>query len=87
MDPADLELFAPPPELMAGPREGQRETVQAKALLEKTERLLQTVPEQDRAEVERLMTAVRNNLTDRRWDELPASCGALSDVLFYLEDA
>src|SRR5262249_11838789 len=30
-----------PPELVAGPREGQRETVQARALLEKAERLLE----------------------------------------------
>jgi molecular chaperone DnaK len=85
-DPGDLELTSPP-ELVPGPREGQRESVQAKALLEKAERLLSSVPDQDRAEIERLMTAVRNNLTDRRWDELPAACDALTDVLFYLEDA
>jgi molecular chaperone DnaK len=86
IDTGDLELTSPP-ELVPGPREGQRESVQAKALLEKAERLLPSLPDQDRAEIERLMTAVRNNLTDRRWDELPASCDALTDVLFYLEDA
>jgi molecular chaperone DnaK len=86
IDPGDLELTSPP-ELVPGPREGQRESVQAKALLEKAERLLPSLPEQDRAEIERLMTAVRNNLTDRRWDELPTACDALTDVLFYLEDA
>ena len=32
------------PELVPGPREGQRETVQARALLEKAERLLEKVP-------------------------------------------
>jgi molecular chaperone DnaK len=75
-----------PPELVAGPREGQRETVQARALLEKAERLLATVPTEDKAEVERLMTNVRNALTDRHWDQLATACNALSDVLFYLED-
>jgi molecular chaperone DnaK len=78
---------APPPELVAGPREGQRETVQARALVEKAERLLPSVPDADKPEVERLLTAVRNALTDRRWPELTTACNELSDVLFYLEDA
>jgi molecular chaperone DnaK len=75
------------PELVVGPREGQRETVQARALLEKAERLTAAAPAEDQAEVERLMTAVRNALTDRRWDELTTASNELSDVLFYLEDA
>jgi molecular chaperone DnaK len=74
------------PELVPGPREGQRESVQAKALLEKTERVLANAPPQDRPELERLMTAVRNSLTDRRWEELAAASNELSDVLFYLEE-
>jgi molecular chaperone DnaK len=84
---SDEPVLAGIPTLVAGPREGQRESVQAKALLEKAERLLARTSEADRAEVERLMVSVRNNLTDRRWDDLPAACNALSDVLFYLEDA
>jgi molecular chaperone DnaK len=75
-----------PPELVPGPREGQRETVQARALLEKAERLLEKVQPEDRTEIERLMTSVRNALTDRHWDELTAACNELSDVLFYVED-
>jgi len=75
------------PELVPGPREGQRETVQARALLEKAERLGTAAQPEDRAELERLMTAVRNALTDRRWEELTAASNELSDVLFYLEDA
>src|SRR5205823_7498131 len=39
------------PDLVPGPREGQRETVQARALLEKAERLLDKVAPEDRAEV------------------------------------
>src|SRR5262245_14863567 len=73
-----------PPELVAGPREGQRETVQARALLEKCERLLPNLQPEDRTEVERLMTNVRTALTDRKWDQLSRACNELSDVLFYL---
>ena len=75
------------PELVSGPREGQRETVQARALLEKAERIAAATQPEDRAELERLMVGVRNALTDRRWDELGAASNELSDVLFYLEDA
>jgi molecular chaperone DnaK len=74
------------PELAPGPREGQRETVQARALLEKAERLLERVQPEDRAEVERLMTKVRTALTDRQWDKLTTASNELADTLFYLED-
>jgi molecular chaperone DnaK len=76
-----------PPTLMPGPREGQRETVQARALLEKAERLLEKVQPEDRTEIERLMTRVRTALTDRQWARLNQACNDLSDTLFYLEDA
>jgi molecular chaperone DnaK len=74
------------PELVAGPREGQRETVQARALLEKAERALQNASAEDRAEVERLMERVQTALTDRRWDQVAAASNELADILFYLED-
>jgi molecular chaperone DnaK len=75
------------PELVPGPREGQRETVQARALLEKAERLLEHMSPDDRSEVQRLMDKVHTSLTDRRWDMVTASANELSDILFYLEDA
>src|SRR5579884_3042199 len=75
------------PSLVPGPREGQREAVQARALLEKAERLLDRTQPEDRVEVERLMTRVRTALTDRQWDKLTAACNELADTLFYLEDA
>jgi molecular chaperone DnaK len=75
------------PALVPGPREGQREAVQARALLEKAERLLERVQPEDRPEVERLMTGVRTALTDRHWDKVTAASAELADVLFYLEDA
>jgi molecular chaperone DnaK len=79
--------FTELPELAPGPREGQRETVQARALLEKAERLLERVQPEDRVEVERLMTKVRTALTDRQWDKVTAACNELADTLFYLEDS
>jgi molecular chaperone DnaK len=78
---------AAPPALVPGPREGQRETVQARALLEKAERLAEKLSPEDRGEVERLMTRLRNALTDRQWPRVGEACGELSDVLFYLEVA
>jgi molecular chaperone DnaK len=77
---------AEPPELVAGPREGQRETVQARALLEKAERLLERLSIEDRGEVEKLMERVRTALTDRQWDKVTAAGNELTDVLFYLEE-
>jgi molecular chaperone DnaK len=74
------------PSLAPGPREGQRETVQARALLEKADRLLPRVQPEDKAEVERLMTQVRVALTDRKWEELTTASNELADTLFYLED-
>ncbi len=75
------------PELAPAPREGQRETVQARALLEKAERIRQKVTAEDQAELDKLMEKVRVHLTDRKWEPLNQSCNELTDVLFYLEDA
>jgi molecular chaperone DnaK len=87
--PASEELPAEEdemPTLAPGPREGQRETVQARALLEKAERILPNVIAEDRPEIERLMERVRTALTDRQWDKVTAACNELADLLFYLED-
>jgi molecular chaperone DnaK len=75
-----------PPELVAGPREGQRETVHARALLEKAERLLERLPPDDRGEVDKLMQNVRTALMDRQWEKVTTSSNELADVLFYLEE-
>ncbi|MBM4072945.1 MAG: heat-shock protein Hsp70 [Planctomycetes bacterium] len=81
---------APPsreaPELVAGPREGQRETVQARALLEKAERLVGNLNAEDKEEVDRLMEQLRTALTDRKWNDVTSACNELSDILFYLEE-
>lgn len=84
--PAEADAENELPSLLPGPREGQRETVQARALLEKAERLVQNVSPEDRGEVERLMERVRTAMTDRRWEQVTAASNELSDILFYLED-
>jgi molecular chaperone DnaK len=75
------------PVLDPGPREGQREAVQARALLEKAERLLERVTPEDRTEVDRLIGNVRVALTERQWDKVTSASNELADTLFYLEDA
>ncbi len=84
--PEDEIIEGEIPALVPGPREGQREAVQARALLEKAERLLPQVQPEDRVEVERLMENVRVALTDRRWEKLTTASNELADILFYLED-
>ncbi|HJZ92830.1 MAG TPA: Hsp70 family protein [Gemmataceae bacterium] len=74
------------PILDAGPREGQREAVQARALLEKAERLREKAAPEDQTELDRLMQNVRAALDDRNWSALESASNALADVLFYLED-
>jgi molecular chaperone DnaK len=74
------------PELVPSPREGQRESVQARALLEKAERLLEKVAPEDKVELERMLSAVRAAVTDRQWEKVTKACNELSDILFYLED-
>jgi molecular chaperone DnaK len=75
------------PTLDAGPREGQREAVQARALLEKAARLREKASAEDQAELDRLMQNVKAALDDRNWNGLETASNALADVLFYLEDA
>jgi molecular chaperone DnaK len=87
LEPDEEPVPGEEPTLAPGPREGQREAVQARALLEKAERLLERVSPEDRSEVERLMEKVRTALTDRRWDQLTGASNELADTLFYLEDA
>jgi molecular chaperone DnaK len=61
--------------------------VQARALLEKAERLTANLSPEDRSEIERLMAQLNNALTDRNWARVTGATNELSDVLFYLEDA
>ena len=75
------------PYLSPGPAEGQRESVQARALLEKAERLRDHAAAADQTELDRLCENIRIALTDRAWGDLTVASNELTDVLFYLEDA
>ena len=66
---------------------GQREAVQARALLEKAERVGAKANAEDQAELGRLTAKVKAALDERRWPDLQSTSNALADVLFYLEDA
>jgi molecular chaperone DnaK len=74
------------PELVAGPPEGQRETVQARALIEKAERMLPDMTSEDQAEVKRILEQIRHAIVDRKWEVVSSGSNQLSDLLFYLED-
>ena len=56
------------PELVASPPEGQRETVQARALIEKAERMLTDMTTEDQVEVSKLVQQIRHALVDRNWE-------------------
>jgi molecular chaperone DnaK len=86
-DIIDADQPVPLPELAPGPREGQRESVQARALLEKAERLKDKASPEDQEHLQQLVTRVRDALADRKWDDLTAASNELTDVLFYLDDA
>ena len=77
--------FKPP--AAAASAEGQREAVQARALLEKAERLRDKAGAEDQAELDRLSGLVRTALSGRDWAGLATASRELTDVLFYLEDA
>ncbi len=75
------------PVLDPGPREGQREAVHARALLEKAERLREKATPEDQRDLDRLMEKIRVALNDRHWAAVQLAGDELADVLFYLEDA
>ncbi|MCF8016776.1 MAG: Hsp70 family protein [Chromatiaceae bacterium] len=62
-----------------------REQVQAKALLDKAERLLETASAEDKEDLIDLIEAVRDTLEASDMDGLKRSTDALSDLLYYLE--
>jgi molecular chaperone DnaK len=78
-----------PPAPLATPSadDGHRETVQARALLEKAARIREKASAEDQAELDRLGKAVQTAIQARNWPELTEACNNLADVLFYLEDA
>jgi molecular chaperone DnaK len=64
-----------------------RAVVQARALIEKAERLLPHAEEADRADVESLAARLRDAIDARNTSDIDACSDDLSDLLFYMEDA
>ncbi|MBK5966365.1 heat-shock protein Hsp70 [Thiocystis minor] len=63
----------------------QRETVQANALIEKAERLLETANPEDREDLVDLIERVRDALVEGDVGALEPAVAALTDLLYYLE--
>jgi molecular chaperone DnaK len=87
----DVEATSPDESSASSPQEpdaaaAQRALVQARALLEKAERLLPNVAHEERAEIEPLMARLRGAVAARQLDEIEAQSAELADLLFYLED-
>ncbi len=59
--------------------------MQAKALVEKAERLLDRAAEDDREEMINLMESIKDALSEEDIDALAEPVATLSDILFYLE--
>src|SRR5262249_40768061 len=64
----------------------QRLLVQARALLEKAERMLPGVAQGERAELELLMARLRDAMAARREADVETQSDELADLLYYLED-
>ena len=60
--------------------------MQARALLEKAERLLEGLADEDRLEIERSMALLRGAVAGHQLAEVEAQSAVLADALFYLED-
>jgi molecular chaperone DnaK (HSP70) len=69
----------------AAETEEHRETVQARALLEKAERLLETAGAEDKDDLVDLSEAVRDALAAGDPAKLGPAVAALSDLIYYLE--
>ena len=63
-----------------------RTLVQAQALIEKAERVLLNIGDEDKAEVESLTTQLRDAVNTRNRSDIEALSAELSDVLFYMEE-
>ena len=82
----DINASEPEPSERAADASMHRAMVQARALIEKAERLLPTVDEAAKADVELLMTRLRDALNAQITRDITARSDELADMLFYIED-
>ncbi|CAK0766693.1 Chaperone protein DnaK [Gammaproteobacteria bacterium] len=60
--------------------------IQARALVEKAERAIENVSDEDRDEIINLTEAIRDALAAEKFDDLKEPVEQLSDILYYLEN-
>jgi molecular chaperone DnaK (HSP70) len=82
---ADEGTTARPAEPGGGGATEHQLTAQARALVEKAERLLDSAVEDDREEMINLIETIRDALANNDFAALAEPMAALSDILFYLE--
>jgi molecular chaperone DnaK len=90
--PFDAEFHAvdasePEPSERTTDAKMHRAVVQARALIEKAERLLPTVDEATKADVESLLAQLRDAISTRDTSAIEAHSDELADMLFYIEEA
>lgn len=65
--------------------EEREEIVQGKALVEKAEKMLPGIPEEDKEEVINLIESIQDSLKNSAYTNLSSSIEELTEILFYLE--
>lgn len=74
-----------PPLESAQTREVREKIVQGRALVEKAEKMLPDIPEEDKEEVINLIEEIRDSIQNSDYEALTSSIENLSEILFYLE--
>ncbi|MFH0926259.1 MAG: Hsp70 family protein [bacterium] len=66
-------------------KEIREKIVQGRALVEKAEKMLPSIPEEDKEEVADLIEDIRNDIELKEYEDLSSDIEELSEILFYLE--
>jgi len=77
--------FMTPSERPAQTKEVREKIVQGRALVEKAEKMLPQIPEEDKEEVINLIEEIRDSIQESDYDTLSTCIEDLSEILFYLE--
>jgi molecular chaperone DnaK len=82
----DIDASEPKPFEATTDAKIHRAVVQARALIEKAERLLPSVDDVAKADVESLLAQLRDAINTRNTSAIEAHSDELADMLFYMED-
>ena len=81
----EAEFMTPLERPAAQTKEVREKIVQGRALVEKAEKMLPQIPEEDKEEVINLIEAIRDSIQESDYDTLSTCIEDLSEILFYLE--